>query len=154
MLAGSKDRKGYVIIRVDNNVYKAHRLAWLYVYGEWPDGEIDHINRNKSDNRIENLRVVTRSQNQMNIAAYSNNSAGIKGVVWHEGRQHWRAYIKIDGQLIDLGHFSDIDDAKQARLEAETELFGKFAPGNVDLSDSYGGDIDPDIDPDEWRAGL
>ena len=91
--------------------YKAHRLAWFYVHGEWPDGEIDHINWVKNDNRICNLRVVTHSENMQNTRRQD------KGVTFKRG--YWRARISLNKHQIFLGHFKNKEDAIAARKAAE-----------------------------------
>jgi len=83
-IAGSKNNKGYRSISIDGVLYKEHRLAWFYVYGKWPENEIDHINRIKIDNKISNLREVTKSQNRQNINVKKNNKSGCRGVSWHK----------------------------------------------------------------------
>lgn len=116
---GTKQNKGYVIIGVDGKRYMAHRLAWLYVYGVLPATDLDHINQDKSDNRIANLRLVNRSQNMHNVSLHKHNSSGYKGVSWHKPRQKWRAYIFVDYQQVHLGLFAKIKDAVAARKSAE-----------------------------------
>ena len=73
---------GYFTIRINWRQYKAHRLAWLYVYGVWPKGQIDHINHNTTDNRIANLREVTNQENHRNMSLSKNNTSGVTGVYW------------------------------------------------------------------------
>lgn len=120
---------GYVVIRVDYRLYKAHRLAWLYVYGRWPEKIIDHINRNKSDNRICNLRECNHSQNCINGKRLINNQSGHRGVTYknekHRKRQ-WKASIIKDGKSIHLGYFMTKEEAVIARAEANIRLFGEF----------------------------
>lgn len=118
-IAGTKTARGYIIIGADKQRYAAHRLAWLYVYGVWPDNDIDHINQNKSDNRITNLRVVSRSKNMHNVSLHKHNSSGYKGVSWHKPRQKWRAYIFLDYKQLHIGLFDKIEDAVAARKRAE-----------------------------------
>jgi hypothetical protein len=112
--AGTKNNVGYIRIIVCGKQYSAHRLAWLYVHGEWPVGEIDHINRDKADNRLANLRQVTRSENCQN-----KDPAKLPGITWHKATSKWQARIKINQKLIHLGVFADIVDAKNARKQAE-----------------------------------
>ena len=116
--AGGKNiSDGYHRIYVDGYLYRTHRLAWLYVYGEWPDDQIDHINQNKADNRICNLRAVTRSENQKNYPKKKNNKSGVTGVYRRYNR--WVAQIGVNGTKIHLGCFHDIADAAEARKMAE-----------------------------------
>ena len=110
--AGAHQNKGYIQITVDNKNYLAHRLAWFYVYGEWPKKQIDHINRNKKDNRIENLRDVNNSQNQLNIGVRSHNSSGINNVV-KSAKSHkpWAAQLHRNNKKIFLGYFDTVEEA-------------------------------------------
>lgn len=124
---GYADNLGYVQIRVDRRLYKAHRLAWLYVYGEWPDGEVDHINGVTGDNRISNLRVATRSQNIANTKVWCTSKSGVKGVYWCTQQQKWRARLTVNRQRIHIGFFENIADAKAAYETAAQRAFGDFA---------------------------
>ena len=110
---------GYVQLCLDGRQYMAHRMAWLYVYGTFPNGEIDHINRNKGDNRIENLRDVTKSTNQCNKKRMSNNTSGVTGVCWDKGTSKWLATISYNCKRIKLGRFNNFNDAVDARKVAE-----------------------------------
>lgn len=87
-VAGCYTKNWYVNICVRGRNYGAHRLAWLYVHGEWPPKFIDHVNGDLSDNRIANLRPATRAQNGANRKLESNSSSGLKGVSWHKGRKN------------------------------------------------------------------
>lgn len=89
--AGVLVSDGYIRIRLMKNLYLAHRLAWLYVFGNFPNFQIDHINRNKSDNRIENLRESTVIQNAMNVGLCSRNTSGFRGVCWKASANKWVA---------------------------------------------------------------
>jgi hypothetical protein len=103
----------------------AARLAWLYVHGERPAGEIDHINGNRADNRIANLRIATRSQN-------CANKKGVSGVTWHKRQKKWHARIKRHGQLHHIGSFSTYEEALAARNSAHASVFGEFSPAHRD----------------------
>lgn len=127
-VAGSVDAYGYTVIRVDTVLYKAHRLAWLYVHGAWPKRNIDHINRNRSDNRIANLRDVDQSVNTFNGKLRKNNSSGITGVTWDADRKAWKAAIRVQYRVIQLGRFKNKSDAVAARRSAENRLL-QFARG-------------------------
>lgn len=120
-VAGSKDGKGYIQITIDKNRYLAHRLAWLYIYGKFPNEEIDHINRNRVDNRICNLRVATRLENQQNHSVRKDNKSGVVGVSWHKASGKWRAQINFGGRKIDLGIFLTVEEACTARAEAKAK---------------------------------
>jgi hypothetical protein len=117
--AGTRERRGYIMIGIDSQRHMAHRLAWLYVYGEFPKTDIDHINNIKDDNRIVNLRLVTRKQNMQNVLAHKHNTSGFKGVSWHKPKNKWRAYIFVDYKQLYLGLFETKEAAAAARLAAE-----------------------------------
>lgn len=121
-VAGGIHSQGYVYIRVDGTQYLAHRLAVLYVTGEWPTHEVDHINGRRADNRWENLRCVTKSKNQRNKKRYANNTSGVMGVHWVEHCQAWQARIQVCGSRRNLGLFDDPNDAIAARKRAEHSL--------------------------------
>jgi hypothetical protein len=115
-------KEGYIIIRIFNKAYKAHRLAYLYVYGvELEDDiEVDHIDGNRSNNRFDNLRFVTRSVNMKNKSLYSNSSTGVIGVCKFGHR--YRARINIDGKRISLGLYDTIEEAAHVRAQFEKDL--------------------------------
>ena len=112
--AGCTTENGYVTIAIRRSAYKAHRLAWLYVYGEWPDN-IDHINGSPVDNRISNLRSVTFEENGKNMKLNSNNSSGLMGVHWHALSKKWQARITCNKTRLHLGYFRDFFEACCAR---------------------------------------
>ena len=111
--------KGYVYIKIDGKQYAAHRLAWLYVYGELPKDQIDHINRNRSDNRIQNLRHANNAQNAINRKIRSDNKSGYRGVCFDKQKNKWRSYISLNGKLKTIGYFFDINTAIIARKNKE-----------------------------------
>ena len=117
-IAGTTRSDGYNGITVDGKIYLAHRLAWLYIIEEWPKYTIDHINGKKLDNRIENLRDVTHTENQKNKSLDSRNKSGTTGVSWHKPSNKWRANIQIAGKRKHLGLFTDIEDAINCRKAA------------------------------------
>lgn len=117
--AGSQSGRGYLNITVGSRLYRAHRLAWLYVYGNWPEDQLDHINRDRADNRIENLREVTNKQNHQNSGKRRDNTSGHPGVCWHKQRSKWVARIMHNQKQIHLGLFTDIEEAIAARKAAE-----------------------------------
>lgn len=121
--AGCVSDRGYVIIGVDADEYRAHRLAWLYVYGSAPD-RIDHKNRNRQDNRICNLRPATSSQSNMNRPARRN---GLKGVDFFKARQKWRARVHKEGKATHLGYFDTEQEAHSVYWDAAKEVHGEFA---------------------------
>jgi hypothetical protein len=100
----------------------AHRAAWCLYHGEWPAGVIDHINGDKTDNRIENLRCVTPSINSRNMKKFKHNTSGIAGVCWHKASNKWRAIVTVGGRQKSLGVFSDKDDAAKAVARSRREL--------------------------------
>lgn len=102
--------------------YSAHRIAWLLVHGDWPNAEIDHINGDKSDNRIDNLRDVNDRENHLNQKRRGNNSSGVIGVRYFSPTKRWHAYISIDGKRIPLGNYRYFDSAVAARKAAEKVL--------------------------------
>lgn len=121
-LAGD-DRLKRVHIGIAGRRYKAHRLAWLYVHGEWPAGEIDHRNGDPSDNRIDNLRVVTRQVNAQNMRRPRGQTAsGLLGAHWDRRRNNYRAHIKVDGQVRYLGAFPTAKEAHEVYVEAKRRL--------------------------------
>lgn len=124
---GKPHCKGYVSVKIGGHEALAHRLAWFCVYGEQPE-KLDHVNRIKNDNRIDNLRPATASQNQCNRGVQSNSSSGVAGVARNTRNTAWQAYIKLHGKRRHLGLFQDFAEAVRARRVAESELFGAFAP--------------------------
>lgn len=115
---------GYLHGNIYNRKVKAHRVAWLMVHGEWPDGQIDHINGDRSDNRICNLRVVTDAENKRNVKLYSTNKTGIPGVSWDRARGKWM----VQCLRKPVGRFSTFEAAVAARREAERA--GNFHPNH------------------------
>jgi hypothetical protein len=121
VLAGSKNGSGYINLRIDYLAYGAHRAAWAMHYGVWPDGDIDHINGNRADNRIENLRDVPRSTNLQNQRkAHRDNTTGYLGVSKRGDR--FRAKIMRNYRLYDLGEFLTADEASAAYQAAKQRL--------------------------------
>ncbi len=120
-------RTSYLVIRIDGIQYRAHRLAWLYVHGKWPDNSIDHIDGNGLNNRIENLRDVTSRENSMNRKTQLNNTSGVTGVRWHKGAKKFEAHIKINGKFKYLGLFTTLEAAAAARAVAN-EKHGYTTP--------------------------
>jgi hypothetical protein len=120
-------RTGYRGVMVDGKYYLAHRLSWFYITGEWPRNQIDHINRNRADNRITNLREATSSQNQMNtVSRRVGTASGIKGVVWSKRCRKWKAQIGGQGKTTYLGYFDTTEQANIAYTEAAKKLFKEF----------------------------
>lgn len=101
----------------------AHRVAWAVFYGEWPTGQIDHINRDRTDNSIKNLREVTNRQNSLNSKKRATNKSGFVGVYKHTQTGAWTAQITVHGKTKYLGCFDNIEDAAKKRREAEKMYF-------------------------------
>ena len=121
-IAGTSTPRGYINIQIRRKSYQAHRLAWLYVYGEWPAQQIDHINRTPSDNRITNLRDVSASVNRRNCRRPKNTSSVYKGVTRSRGRNKWVAQIVVDGRAKYLGIFDTPEVAHAAYILAAKNL--------------------------------
>jgi hypothetical protein len=111
----------YRQVCVNGIYYYAHRLIWMYVHGYMPENQIDHINRNGSDNRIKNLREVTPSCNTRNTGMLKNNKSGIKGVVWNRRSKKWVARVEVNCKSLYLGMYDEKLDAAFARWSAERE---------------------------------
>lgn len=124
-IAGTIRSSGQVVILLNNQAYLAHRIAWVYVTGENPKDQIDHINRNPSDNRFCNLRECSGSENARNKGMYSNNTSGVKGVTKFRGR--WAAKVGIDGKKVFLGYYESLQAASIAVKLGRASLHGKFA---------------------------
>lgn len=131
--------KGYIRIGLHGQRYDAHRLAWLYVYGKWPKLEIDHINHYRADNRINNLREATHSQNNCNVRLKSNNTSGYKGVSFNKKLKKWQVTIEVSGKSCYGGIFgSQIDAAKTYDRLAKSH-YGEFAYLNFPEGGAYVG---------------
>lgn len=127
-IAGFVRADGYVFIGVDGKAHMAQRLAWLWVTGEWPAGPIDHINRERADNRWVNLRSATKAENNRNKSRRSDNLSGVTGVSYDAERAKWTARLRVGGKYLMLGRFARFDDAIAARLDAERKHYAEFAP--------------------------
>lgn len=120
-VAGHVNVRGYVELRFDKNLYLAHRLAWLWVTGSWPLGEVDHRNSVRGDNRFDNLRDVSHSLNQQNLTSpQKNNTTGFLGV--YKRRDRWRSSIQIGANIISLGTFDTPEQAHNAYVSAKRRL--------------------------------
>lgn len=125
-VAGCFDQDGYIKIKINRTLYMAHRLAWLYVYGNFPSDQIDHINCFKSDNRISNLREATASQNHHNLYKNKNNTSGYKNVCFIKGRKKWRAGCYLKGKFNLIGYFSSPELAYEKYVEFAKKHHGEF----------------------------
>ena len=118
-VAGVLGSLGYVHIKLKGQMYVAHRIAWALSHGDAGAYDIDHINRIKSDNRICNLRLATRSENCQNVGIKRHNKSGVSGVFWHSQSRKWEASIRINGVSKTIGRFHSKEDAIHARLVTE-----------------------------------
>jgi len=123
-VAGYLNSLGYIQIMVNRKRYLAHRLAWLYTYGYFPEHGIDHLNGIRDDNRISNLREVSQSCNLQNQKIGSRNTSGFPGVCWNKQRRKWRAHIRIQGETYHLGSYDTALGAALARYTAEVQCPG------------------------------
>ena len=124
-VAGFINQKGYKILKIKRKKFFASNIAWFYMTGEWPENQVDHINRIKNDDRWENLRKATVSQNGMN-RVWKTTKSGITGVKWYSNRNSWKVSIMKNGKSYFLGWYKDFDIAVQKRKEAEKLYFGKI----------------------------
>lgn len=125
--AGARMALGYILISILDSKFLAHRVAWLYVHGEWPPEQIDHIDMVRDNNAIANLRLATNSQNTMNRGPQSNNACGIKGVRLHKASGLWNARIAVNGKVHSLGYFKTAEEAGAAHQGALHALHGDFS---------------------------
>lgn len=125
--AGGINANGYLRVFACRREYMVHRIIFLYIYGHWPNNLIDHINKNTTDNRIENLREATNGQNQQNRKAQKNNKSGLIGVRWHTRDFVWESYISKDKKSHYLGRFKTAEDAHAAYADAKYRLH-EFQP--------------------------
>lgn len=126
-IAGTVKMSGYVRVKLDGIEYAAHRLAWLYAHNETPSSEIDHKDRDRSNNRLDNLRPATRKQNSQNKKIPQNNTSGATGVTWHSGLRKWQASLETDGKLYYFGVHSVFEAAVAARADGQAKVFGEWA---------------------------
>jgi len=125
--AGTKMKKGYRRLRVNNEVHLEHRLVWLYVTGEWPKHQIDHINCVKDDNRFSNLREATPAQNKWNMGPRSDKKIGkYKGVYYHRLTGRWEARIMAHGVSHCLGYAATEEEAAEIYRESAPKIHGEF----------------------------
>ena len=115
------DANGYRHGQICGRYYRAHRIAWLLAHGEWPVGQIDHINGDPSDNRLVNLRCVSGSVNMRNAKRHGKNTSGVTGVCWDASRGQWMAQMQVDRKPVRLGRFDHFEEAVAARKAAEVQ---------------------------------
>lgn len=125
------NQAGYYCLHIRAGHLRTHRVAWFLHHGAWPSGEIDHINGDRLDNRIANLRDVCPSQNRMNQAMRSDNTTGVTGVSWLRRSNEWVAHICVRGCRMRLGTFLSKEDAVRARMDAQRKL--GFGPNHGSL---------------------
>jgi hypothetical protein len=125
-LAGSMLKDGYRQVHLSNKSYKVHRIIFMMQYGYLPP-QIDHINGNRSDNHIENLRPATNATNQYNRKPQKNNTTGHKNIHWCNRSQKYVVSFRIDGKLSSYGYFKDINKAKNVAMQKRIELHQEFA---------------------------
>lgn len=126
-IAGRTTEGHYVGIAIHKRFYQAHRLAHLYMTGEWPDVGVDHRRGNKRDNRWDEIRPASKSENGSNAKRRSDNTSGHKGVAWYARKGKWMVRINIQKKPVFLGYFADFEQACAAYKEAATRLHGAFA---------------------------
>ena len=126
-IAGCLNALGYIRICLDGVDYSGHRLAWLYEYGVIPPNKIDHVNLNRSDNRIANLRMADNSQNNQNRPLQANNTSGFKGVSFNKSARLWHAYAQHKGKRYSAGYHKNPIDAYRASSALRESLHGEFA---------------------------
>ena len=127
--AGTLGSHGYYQIRFLGKTYLTHRLVYLFVHGQMPS-QIDHIDGDKTNNRIENLRSCNQSENRMNAICSSLNKIGIKNVCWSKSNKRWRVQVKKQGKNVYDAHFEDLELAELVAIEARNKYHGLFAKHN------------------------
>ena len=124
--SGNVSSYGYRLVMLDKKAYRVHRLIFMMHYGYMPK-EIDHIDGNTLNNRIENLRECSSSENKYNTKLRSDNKSGIKGVCWNKRANSWQAYLNSNGKRTYIGYFKDIQKAKNAVKSYRIEQHNEFA---------------------------
>lgn len=126
--AGGFDVDGYRRVQIKNRSYRTHHLTWLYHTGRLPEKEIDHKDQNKANNVYSNLREVTDSQQRINTGIQRSNKSGFRGVYWLQRRKRWRARVKFEGIVYELGLYTDKEEAAKAYESKARQLFGEYYP--------------------------
>ena len=122
-IAGTKRKDGYIVISFNHKNYLAHRLAWFFINVCMPSFHLDHIDENKSNNKIENLKGCTTSENLQNVSnPPKNNKSGFIGVSWCKRTNKWRSTIKVDKKQKFIGYFDNIEIAKEAYLSEKRKV--------------------------------
>lgn len=125
--AGTINQHGYLHIRLGGFGYQAHRLAWLYIHGKLPDSQIDHINGQRADNRLVNLREATHGDNMRNIARNKRNTSGYRGVSYVKESGKWESRTKFNNKTYYFGHFDTAEEASRVYLAFIAEHHGEFS---------------------------
>jgi len=118
-IAGCANLDGYIMIKIGKRLYSAHRLAFLYITGEWPADQMDHVNHIRDDNKWLNLNPVSSSENSRNVSMRKNNTSGIVGVFWDKSKNRWVAQIRKSRKQVNIGAFKDKFEAICARKSAD-----------------------------------
>jgi hypothetical protein len=126
-IAGTTQSQGYRSVYMDNRQHLAHRVIWLIVHGEWPPHQIDHINGDRLDNRLCNLRAVRQHENMLNRGAQSNSKTGVKGVSWDKREQRFVVRLKVAGKYRSFGQYRTLEEAVSACARVTAEYHGGFS---------------------------
>ena len=126
-IAGCSDNNGYIVLKVAGKKYYAHRLIWLWSFGEFPEKSIDHINGHPYDNRLINLRLATSQENHQNQKINMCTYSGFKGVTYIKSTGHWCVHITINDKTTYHGTYTSKEAAIKARIAIELKYFGKFS---------------------------
>lgn len=124
---GARHGRGYRVLGVMYATYLAHRLAWLYMTGEWPTSEVDHIDGDRTNNRWANLRAATTGENRRNTKLRSDNTSGVKGITWEASKNRWRCDLWLDGKKHYVGVSKDLETLRLKVEQRRAELHGEFA---------------------------
>lgn len=117
---------GYIDIGIKGRMHLAHRLAWLYITGDWPKACIDHVDSNRKNNAFSNLREATYTENNYNAVKREDNTSGVKGIYWHAKRKKWTARTMVNGKRHHIGYFDELIEATQAIQEFRAIQHGAF----------------------------
>ena len=121
------NHNGYTRLTINGKKYLTHRLAWLYVYGEFPKGDLDHIDNDRGNCRINNLRIANKSTNGFNRKKQANNTSGIKGVIWSKASNKWMVKIGVNKKKLYFGVWNDLEFAELVAQEARAKYHGEYA---------------------------
>ena len=126
-IAGTKDGKGYLRVRLNWNMYSIHRLVWMYHNGDFPKSLLDHIDGNRLNNKIENLREATHYENNVNSRKQIDNTSGYKNVTWRKDKQKWQVKCNSFGKTYYGGYYDDIEKAAEQANLLRNAVHGQFA---------------------------